>query len=46
MPRSEEQQWCSLSAQAWCFDCGYYVCDIHAASRHSIHRTKPIDEGG
>lgn len=27
-------QFCNLSAYAWCFDCNYYVCDIHYVSIH------------
>ena len=32
-------QFCNLSAYAWCFDCDYYVCDIHLMSRHEGHNT-------
>jgi len=51
----ETYQFCSLSAYAWCFDCGYYVCDIHQSSRHVAHRTvveyphnamTPVDTAG
>ena len=41
---TEEYQFCSLSAYAWCVDCGYYVCDIHAVSRHERHQTQPESE--
>lgn len=26
--------YCALAAYAWCYTCGYYVCDIHMQSRH------------
>lgn len=39
--REQAFQFCSLSAYAWCFDCQYYVCDIHAVARHERHRTQP-----
>lgn len=29
-----EDQYCSLSAYAWCFDDNKYVCDIHLNSMH------------
>jgi hypothetical protein len=28
---------CDLSAWAWCYDCDFYVCDIHAFARHEGH---------
>lgn len=34
-----ETQWCSLRDVVWCYDCGRYVCRIHATSRHDQHRT-------
>ena len=37
----EQYQFCSLPSAAWCFDCGYYVCDIHAVARHERHQTQP-----
>lgn len=34
-----DDQFCSLSAYAWCFTCDKYVCDIHMRSRHEGHDT-------
>ena len=28
---------CDLSAWAWCWDCDFYVCDIHMMARHEGH---------
>ena len=44
--RERVDQFCSLEAFAWCFDCGFYVCDIHLAARHVAHRTQLRSEGG
>ena len=30
---------CNLAAYAWCYDCDYYVCDIHMVARHEGHDT-------
>jgi len=35
---------CDLSAHGWCLECGYYVCDIHAASRHDRHRLQLVSD--
>jgi hypothetical protein len=35
---------CDLPAHAWCFDCDYYVCEIHLTSRHALHRTQLVSE--
>jgi hypothetical protein len=37
------KRFCDLEAYAWCFDCRYYVCDIHLASRHDLHDTQAED---
>lgn len=34
------EQFCSLAAFAWCFDCDQYVCEIHLLARHDDHRTQ------
>ena len=35
--------WCDLPAHAWCFDCGFYACDIHALARHQTHDLQTVD---
>jgi hypothetical protein len=37
---AHESQYCQLGAMAWCIECGYYVCDIHRATRHGRHATQ------
>ena len=32
-----KEQFCSLSAYAWCFDCDRYVCDIHLSNHRDTH---------
>ncbi len=34
------EQFCRLAAYAWCFDCGFYVCEIHMVANHDQHHTR------
>jgi hypothetical protein len=34
----ETYAFCNMAADSWCFDCGYYVCEIHVVARHERHR--------
>jgi hypothetical protein len=43
-PVNAKWAWCDLPAFAWCFDCEYFVCEIHTMARHELHRTQV--EGG
>lgn len=35
-------QWCELPASDWCFDCGFYVCEMHASTRHEFHQRQTV----
>lgn len=41
LPEPKGAQYCSLHDVWWCYECGYYVCEIHAVSRHSLHDVRP-----
>ena len=32
-----QSQFCNLRDVVWCWECAYYVCAVHAASRHEGH---------
>lgn len=38
----ESYAFCDLAAESWCLDCSYYVCQIHAVSRHERHRMQSV----
>lgn len=42
--KKDRSMWCSLDAEAWCFDCGYYVCSMHHVTRHLNHRTQQASD--
>ena len=41
---AKRASWCDLAAHAWCFDCGFYVCDIHSEARHTRHRKQLVED--